>query len=46
MMSKEGQFQSNEKQYQMPDALRQKKTTKYRTASTGVETVSKNDKTK
>lgn len=40
-MSHKGEFQSNENQYKMPDALRQKKDFVYRvgyTASTGNQT--------
>ncbi|MBS4172257.1 hypothetical protein [Bacillus sp. FJAT-49736] len=37
-MSKEGQFQSDMKQYQMPNALKQKKDTHYRNSSTGIDT--------
>lgn len=44
-MSKEGQYQSDEKQYQMPNVLHQKKNTKYRNSSTGIDTVYKNDST-
>jgi len=45
-LSKPGEFQSNEKQYQMPNALKQKKDFVYRvgyTASTGNDTGGKDE---
>ncbi|MGN7941583.1 hypothetical protein [Virgibacillus sp. 6R] len=45
-MSKKGQFQNDEKQYQMPDALRQKKDSVYRvgyTSGTGNDTGGKDE---
>ncbi len=48
-MSEKGEFQSNEKQYQMPNALRKKKESVYRvgyTASTGNDTGGKDEPAK
>ncbi len=45
-MSKQGEFQSNESQYKMPKALKQKKDFSYRvgyTATTGNETNGKSE---
>jgi len=42
-MSKEGQYQSNQKQYRMSNVLNQKKDTNYQNSSTGIDTVDKNN---